>query len=82
MTFNLFDIENLIETVKASSHNNNLLPGFLNRFDFEDVYETDDDSIVYCAGGENRIEIEVFDGYVPAVSVMYYEGKTPYIIEA
>jgi len=49
----------------------------LNSYDFESVYETDDDSLVFDAGGENDRSIEFFNFENPLkreISIMYKEN--------
>ena len=48
-TFTLFDIVALKETFENASIAHDGLPRFLNSYAFEDVYETQDDSIVFQA---------------------------------
>lgn len=81
--FTLFDITNLMKSFGAASIANDCLAPFLNTYDFEDVYETEDDSLVFDAGGVNRIEIEFFNFNNPLsrkVSIMYWESGKPFIL--
>lgn len=62
---------------------NDCLPCFLNSYTFDSVYETDDNSLVFDAGGENRIELEFFDFNNPlkrSCSIMYWENGRPVIM--
>ena len=56
-TFTLFDIPNLMKSFGNASIANDCLAPFLNSYDFENVYETEDNSLVFDAGGENEISI-------------------------
>lgn len=60
-TFTLFDIPNLMKSFGNASIANDCLAPFLNSYDFENVYETEDNSLVFDAGGENEISIEFFN---------------------
>lgn len=82
-TFTLFDITNLMKSFGAATIANDCLAPFLNSYDFDDVYETEDDSLVFNAGGENRIEIEFFNFNNPltrTVSIMYWENGKPVVL--
>lgn len=82
-TFTALDITLLIESFNRSSIKNDCLPRFLNSYTFEDVYETDDDSIVFCAGGKHNIDIEFFNFDHPlkrSISIMYWEHGEPHIM--
>lgn len=82
-TFTLFDIPHLMKSFGAASIANDCLAPFLNSYTFDDVYETDDNSLVFDAGGENRIEIEFFNFSNPltrTVSIMYWENGRPVIL--
>ena len=82
-TFTLFDIESLKKSLKNASVANDCLPRFLNTYTFDSMYETDDNSIVFDAGGENRIEIEFFNFNSPlkrTCSIMYWENEKPVIL--
>lgn len=81
--FDLFEISNLKEALKSSSVKNDYVPKFLSNYEFESVYKTDDDSIVFCAGGVNDIQIEIFDYDNPVLrscSVLFYENGKPDIL--
>lgn len=83
-TFTLFDIENLKKSFENASVAHDCLPNFLNSYTFEDVYETEDDSLVFQAGGENDIDIEFFNFNSPlerTCSIMYWENGKPYLID-
>ena len=77
-TFTLYDIENLMKAFRCSTISNDCLANFLNTYDFESVYEADyDDLLVFDAGGDNRIEIEIFNFNSPLeriISIMYFEN--------
>ncbi len=76
-TFTLFDIPNLMLSFGASSIANDCLAPFLNSYDFNDVYETEDNSLVFDAVGENDISIEFFNFENPlnrTISIMYCEN--------
>lgn len=80
--FTLFDIANLMKSFGAASIEHDCLPYFLNSYDFEDVYETEDNSLVFEAGGKNEISIEFFNFENPLkreISIMYKE-KGKYVI--
>ena len=67
----------------SASIANDCLPCFLNSYTFDSVYETDDNSLVFDAGGENRIELEFFDFNNPlkrSCSIMYWENGRPVIM--
>lgn len=83
-TFTLFDIVALKETFENASIAHDGLPRFLNRYAFEDVYETQDDSIVFQAGGKNDIEIEFFNfnhPYKRSCLVHYMENGNFEVLE-
>lgn len=78
-SFTLFDIERMMKSFGAASIANDCLPNFLNSYSFDSIYETDDDSLVFEAGGENDISIEFFNFNHPlkrTVSIMYRENGT------
>lgn len=82
-TFTLFDIKNLVAAYNNATIKNDCLAPFLNSYDFEDVYETEDNSLVFEAGGANDISIEFFDFEHPLkreMSIMYYENNKPVIL--
>ena len=75
-TFTMNDLSKLVEIIGSSSASDDRLPTFLEKFDFPDKYETDDDSVVYVTGNNKGLEIEFFDMdsvYNRAVSVLYRE---------
>lgn len=75
-TFKMNDLHKLVEIIGSSSANDDRLPAFLERFNFADKYETDDDSIVYVTGNDKGLEIEFFDIksiYNRTISVLYRE---------
>lgn len=76
--FTLDDIRRMLIAIGNSSASDDLLPAFMNGFAFESVYETDDDSKVFDAGGENDIEIEFFNFNSPydrTCSITYWENN-------
>lgn len=76
-TFTLFDIPNLMKSFGNASIANDCLAPFLNSYNFENVYETEDNSLVFDAGGENEISIEFFNFDHPLkreISIMYKEN--------
>ena len=82
-TFTLFDISLLKKSYENATIANDCLPRFLNSYTFEDVYETEDESLVFDAGGENRIEIEFFNFNHPlkrSCQIMYWENGKPNIL--
>lgn len=82
-TFKLFDIANLVKSFNNASIAHDCLAPFLNSYDFESVYETDDNSLVFNAGGANDISIEFFNFENPVartMSIMYYENRKPVIL--
>lgn len=81
--FTLFDIELLEKSFDNATIANDCLPNFLDSYAFDSVYETDDDSLVFDAGGDNQIEIEFFNFNHPlnrTCSIMYWENRKPYIV--
>ena len=73
----------IINLLNAVVIKNDCLAPFLNSYDFEDVYETEDNSLVFEAGGANDISIEFFDFEHPLkreMSIMYYENNKPVIL--
>ena len=76
-TFTLFDIPNLMKSFGNASIANDCLAPFLNSYDFENVYETEDNSLVFDAGGEYEISIEFFNfdhTLKREISIMYKEN--------
>lgn len=81
--FTLFDIPALKDAFKSSTLIHDRLADFLNSYTFEDVYETEDDSLVFTAGGPNDIDIEFFRFEHPikrTCSIMYWENGKPVIL--
>lgn len=79
-TFTLFDIEALKEATDCSSLKYDLLPEFLSSYDWDDVYNTEDNSTVFSAG---NIEVEFFNIEHPLnreCSVLYTEHDKPKIL--
>lgn len=82
-TFTIFDIKNLINSYDNATIEHDCLPNFLNSYDFEAVYTTDDDSIVFDAGDVNNISIEFFNfesALAREMNVMYWENGKPVIL--
>ncbi len=78
--FTLFDIERLKETVAGSSLKHDLLPEILDSYAWDDVYQTEDNSIVFSSGD---IEVEFFNIDQPLnreCSVMYAENGNSQIL--
>lgn len=83
-TFTLFDIQSLKNAYESSSIAHDYLKNFLNNFKFESVFETEDESVVFAAGGENDISIEIFDfenAIKRTMGIMYWENGAPVIID-
>lgn len=81
--FTLLDIKALKNKIDSASIRYDHVADFLNTFEFDSVYETEDDSIVFDAGGENKIEIEFFNFSHPLkrfASVMYWENGKPVLM--
>lgn len=78
-TFTLFDIPNLMRSFGNSSISNDCLPNFLSSYTFDCIYETEDNSLVFEAGGKNDISLEFFNFNNPLtreIMIMYKEdGK-------
>lgn len=75
--FTLFDIPQLQLACGASTSRNDLLLKFLNGFEFESVYDTEDDSRVFSAGGKHEIHIEIFNFDKPLsrfLEISYFEN--------
>lgn len=75
--FTLYDIPNLMKSFGNASVGNDCLAPFLNSYTFESVYETDDNSLVFEAGGENEISLEFFRFENPLkreIMIMYKEN--------
>lgn len=84
-TFTLSNINKLHNEFLSSSIAHDWLPVFLNTFHWSDIYETEDNSLVFVAGDENRIEIEFFNFNNPLIrtySIMYFENSKPHIINS
>ena len=82
-TFTLSNINKLHNEFLASSIGHDWLSVFLNTFHWSDIYETEDNSLVFVAGDENRIEIEFFNFNNPLTrtySIMYFENSKPHIL--
>lgn len=83
--FTLFDIANLKKSFGKATIDHDCLPVFLNSYDFDAVYETDDDSIVFESGeGMENINIEFFNFSHPLLrkcQIMYWENGKPQFIE-
>lgn len=77
-TFTLFDIPNLMKSFGNATIAHDCLANFLNSYEFVTVYETEDNSLVFEAGGENDISIEFFNFNHPLkreISIMYRENS-------
>lgn len=84
MNFTLFDIQFLKEAYESSSIAHDRLKSFLRRFKFESVFETEDESVVFAAGGENDISIEIFDfndAIKRTMGIMYWENGAPVVLD-
>ena len=76
MTFTLNNLADLMDIINASSKSNDMLPSFMNRFDFIDRYTTEDDSYVFMCGDKNELVLEFFDVgdvYKRTLSITYRE---------
>lgn len=72
--FTLSDISKLKEVLEITTRNNDTFKKYLEKFDFEDIYNTEDETRVYESG---NIQIEVFNPDKPMerrVEVMYQEN--------
>ena len=81
--FTLIDIPMLKTSFENATIANDCLPRFLNTYTFNSVYETEDNSMVFAAGGRNDIDIEFFNFNHPLMrtcSIMYWENGNPCII--
>lgn len=82
--FVLSDIPLFKKSFENATMANDCLPRFLNIYTFDSVYKTVDGSIVFDAGGKNKIEIEFFNFNHPlkrTCSIMYWEKGKPIIVE-
>ena len=59
--FDLLDTYELIDKLKYSSDSVDLLPEFLKRFDFDNIYKTKVGSVIYEVNGKEDIKIELFN---------------------
>ena len=76
--FTLLDIPNLMKSFGNASIANDCLAPFLNSYTWSDVYETEDNSLVFEAGGENNISVEFFHFENPMkreINIMYKENN-------
>lgn len=83
-TFTLFDIQALKTAYESSSIAHDRLKSFLSKFKFESVFETEDESVVFAAGGENDISIEFFDfnnAIKRTMEIMYFENDAPVFLD-
>lgn len=83
-TFTMYDIKNMERSFRNATIGHDCLPIFLNCYDWESIYETEDDSLVFSAGGKDRIEIEFFNfnhALKRTASIMYWENGKPVILE-
>lgn len=79
-TFEIFDIENLKRAIADSSLKHDMLPEVLSGYSWDDVYQTEDNSIVFSSG---KIEVEFFNIEHPLnreCSVLYTEHDKPKIL--
>lgn len=82
-TFTLLDIPMMKRSMQSASIDHDCLPIFLNSYTFESIYETEDDSLVFNAGGQSQVEIEFFNFNHPikrSCSIMYWENGKPVIL--
>ena len=82
--FTLFDIQPLKEHLALSSMQYDEVKPFLSKYDFQYIYETGDESMVFEAGGENNIYLEFFDFDHPIkreCSVLYWKNGKPFVLE-
>ena len=81
--FRMDDIMKLKEVNMTDSKRFNDLPEFLNKYTFDSVYETQDNSVCFD-NDVDKISVEVFkmfDVYNRTVSVMYWENGEPKFID-
>lgn len=79
-TFEIFDIENLKGAIADSSLKHDMLPEVLSGYAWDDVYQTEDNSIVFSSGD---IEVEFFNIDQPLnreCSVTYRENEKPQVL--
>lgn len=79
-TFEIFDIENLKGAIADSSLKHDMLPEVLSGYSWDDVYQTEDNSIVFSS---RKIEVEFFNIEHPLnreCSVLYTEHDKPKIL--
>lgn len=79
-TFEIFDIETLKGAIADSSLKHDMLPEVLSGYSWDDVYQTEDNSIVFSSG---KIEVEFFNIEHPLnreCSVLYTEHDKPKIL--
>lgn len=82
-TFTISDIERLMKSFGNASIAHDSLISFLDRYNFENIYKTDDNSIVFDAGDPNEISIEFFNFENPLtreISIMYKENENLIIL--
>lgn len=81
--FTLSNIHQLHNQFLASSIGHDWLAEFLNMFYWSDIYETEDNSLVFESSDSNRCQIEFFNFNNPLIrtySIMYFENNIPHII--
>lgn len=82
--FTLHDISLLKKSFGQATIAHDCLAEFLNTYNFDSVYETDDNSLVFESGtGFENINIEFFDFNHPlkrTCQIMYWENKKPHIV--
>lgn len=82
--FNFDNIKSLGATLAASSVSNDLLISFLDKFDFELIYRTQDDTVVFDTGNTNSLTIEIYNLENPVarqVQVSYWEAGEYFILD-
>ena len=82
-TFTLSDIALMKNSFDNATIAHDCLPMFLNSYDWKAVYETEDNSLVFAAGGESNIDVEFFNFNHPlkrTASIMYWDNHKPTII--
>lgn len=82
--FNFDNIKSLGAALAASSVSNDLLISFLDKFDFELIYRTQDDTVVFDTGNTNSLTIEIYNLENPVarqVQVSYWEAGVYFILD-
>ena len=81
--FTLDDIQGIKDVYDSASLNHDELPVLLKAYKWDDIYETEDGSLIFAAGDKNQIEIEFFDFKHPlkrTCSILYRENGEPKIL--